>query len=119
MKWPFANFYNLLATPDIKNTSAEPSADDFLARERAILGDDANLFATAQDSTAFDGDILGDGDETSKFKSQFPEVIPQACPIPAPRLSVTACQNPLRTNGSCLTPERSLGDVQLGLRSLR
>lgn len=63
--------------PAIGNTSMEPSADDFLARERAVLGDDANLFATAQDATAYNVDVLGGEDETSKFKSQFPEVIPQ------------------------------------------
>ncbi|TKA72168.1 hypothetical protein B0A55_07879 [Friedmanniomyces simplex] len=32
--------------------SASPAQSDFLARERAALGDDANLFASSTDNTA-------------------------------------------------------------------
>jgi hypothetical protein len=60
-------------------TGAEPSADDFLAREKAILGDDADLFATSQDASAFidaDDDLLGGsgGNATAAFESQFPDI---------------------------------------------
>lgn len=68
----------LAAQTDIANTSADPSTDDFLAREKAILGDDADKFATAEDDAAFqaggDGDLLGGGDETAQFESQFPDL---------------------------------------------
>lgn len=72
------------AQTDIQNSSADPSADDFLAREKAILGDDADNFATADDSAAFQtseddlmggGDLLGGGgDETAQFEQQFPDL---------------------------------------------
>ncbi|KAL6863206.1 Clathrin light chain [Amphichorda felina] len=58
--------------------SGEPSADDFLAREKAVLGDDANQFATAQDASALaepSGDLLGGGEQSqSTFESQFPDL---------------------------------------------
>lgn len=58
------------------------SADDFLAREKAILGDDADQFATTDDAAAFgdSGDLLGGGDNAdSTFESQFPDI---ATPTP-------------------------------------
>lgn len=63
------------AQTDIKDPSAEPSADDFLAREKAILGDDADQFATNQDTAALSGgdDLLGGGDD-AQFQSQFPDI---------------------------------------------
>lgn len=68
----------LEAQTDIKNVSADPSADDFLAREKAILGDDADQFATSEDAAAFgdaSGDLLGGGDNAdSTFESQFPDL---------------------------------------------
>lgn len=57
--------------------------DDFLARERAALGEDAEQFATAQDHVAgdevvADNDLLGGGDEPTEeigqFESSFPSV---------------------------------------------
>lgn len=58
-----------------------PSADDFLAREQALLGDDAAQFATSGDAAAFadtpggDDDLLGGGGaETAQFQSQFPDL---------------------------------------------
>lgn len=57
--------------------------DDFLARERAALGEDAEQFATAQDHVAgnagvADDDLLGGGDapaeEIGQFESSFPSV---------------------------------------------
>lgn len=66
------------AQTDVANPSAEPSTDDFLAREKAILGDDADNFATADDDALFqaggDDDLLGGGDETAQFESQFPDL---------------------------------------------
>ncbi|KAB8239472.1 hypothetical protein ETB97_012689 [Aspergillus alliaceus] len=63
-------------------------ADDFLARERAVLGDDAEQFATAQDHVAstdnvnVGDDLLGGaedvptgaGPEISGFESSFPAI---------------------------------------------
>ncbi|KAL6229971.1 hypothetical protein BDW75DRAFT_245262 [Aspergillus navahoensis] len=59
--------------------------NDFLARERALLGDDADQFATAQDATHTDvnnDELLGDqteaqagaGPEISGFESSFPAI---------------------------------------------
>lgn len=67
-----------VAQTDVANPSADPSTDDFLAREKAILGDDADNFATADDDALFqtggDDDLLGGGDETAQFESQFPDL---------------------------------------------
>jgi len=57
-------------------------ADDFLARERAALGDDADLFVTPGDNadkTANNNDLLGGGDgakssEQAAFESSFPAI---------------------------------------------
>ncbi|CAI7598945.1 unnamed protein product [Penicillium discolor] len=61
--------------------------DDFLARERAVLGEDAEQFATSQDHVAGgnvgagDDDLLGGGDEPveeiGQFESSFPSVATQ------------------------------------------
>ncbi|KAF4631697.1 hypothetical protein G7Y89_g6433 [Cudoniella acicularis] len=53
--------------------------DDFLTREKALLGDDANQFATGHDNAAFveDGeeDLLGGGnEEVTEFESSFPAI---------------------------------------------
>lgn len=58
------------------------SQDDFLARERAVLGEDANQFATPQDNVAegvgANDDLLGGGDvpseEIGQFESSFPSM---------------------------------------------
>lgn len=71
-------------TEVVENTSA--SEDDFLARERAALGEDADQFATPQDHVAAVGggdDLLGGGDDTpaeelGHFESSFPSVETQA-----------------------------------------
>lgn len=65
------------AQTDIKDPSAEPSADDFLAREKAILGDDAELFTTSNDTAAFAGsadDLIGGGNAQTTFEAQFPDL---------------------------------------------
>jgi hypothetical protein len=60
--------------------------DDFLARERAALGDDANQFATSNDNAATvedaDDNLLGGGGdygnqavgEDLEFESSFPAI---------------------------------------------
>jgi hypothetical protein len=70
----------LTAQTDIKATG-ETSTDDFLARERALLGDDATQFTTNNDSSAFaepsNDDLLGGGGDSSgaaQFESQFPDI---------------------------------------------
>lgn len=55
------------------------SGDDFLSREKALLGDDADQFATGNDSAAFaddDNDLLGGGndEEVVEFESSFPAI---------------------------------------------
>lgn len=65
---------------DLEFTSNAGS--DFLNREKALLGDDADLFASGNDSAAFvDGgadDLLGGGqaggEEVTEFESSFPEI---------------------------------------------
>lgn len=60
--------------------------DDFLARERAVLGQDAEQFATPQDHVAegVEGgdDLLGGGEapaeEVQQFESSFPSMETQA-----------------------------------------
>ena len=61
------------------------SQDDFLARERAVLGEDADQFTTPQDNVAegigADNDLLGVGDsseEIGQFESSFPSMDTQA-----------------------------------------
>ncbi|KAF7547717.1 hypothetical protein G7046_g8924 [Stylonectria norvegica] len=77
-RFPSLEDFDSGAQPDIKDPSAEPSTDDFLAREKAILGDDADQFATSEDAVAFgesSGDLLGGGDNVqSTFDSQFPDL---------------------------------------------
>lgn len=58
--------------------------DDFLSREKALLGDDANQFTTNNDNAAFvedgDDDLLGSGggsggnEEVTEFESSFPAI---------------------------------------------
>ncbi|KUJ19490.1 uncharacterized protein LY89DRAFT_683312 [Mollisia scopiformis] len=56
--------------------------DDFLSREKALLGDDANQFSTGHDHAAFvqdgDDDLLGGGggndEEVTEFESSFPAI---------------------------------------------
>ncbi|KAJ0165340.1 Clathrin light chain [Colletotrichum tanaceti] len=85
-RFPSLEDFDSGAQTDIKDSGASPSADDFLAREKALLGEDANQFATAGDSAAFDAgddDLLGGGgsgnviSEESTFESQFPDLANQ------------------------------------------
>lgn len=78
------------------------SEDDFLARERAALGEDADQFATPQDhvaAAAGGDDLLGGGDDASaeeigQFESSFPSVETQA-------------QNEVRVRSTCMRSEVS------------
>jgi hypothetical protein len=70
----------VLAQTDVKDIGSS-SADDFLAREQALLGDDAAQFATSNDTAAFvdtSDDLLGGSDaahiEQSQFQNQFPDI---------------------------------------------
>jgi hypothetical protein len=99
-RFPSLEEFDSGAQTDIKDVSIDASADDFLAREKALLGDDANQFATTADADAFgdaSGDLLGQGDNAqSTFESQFPDltdptagtgVAPGAGPITGPSVS--------------------------------
>lgn len=79
---------NLELATETKGDNVEalsPSGDDFLARERAALGDDATQFASNNDKAAFaedddDDDLLGGGDndgageEVEEFESSYPAI---------------------------------------------
>ncbi|MBE3044634.1 hypothetical protein IMZ48_19150 [Candidatus Bathyarchaeota archaeon] len=70
----------LAVQPDVKDPSADPSADDFLAREQALLGDDADQFKTSENASPVDDtndDLLGgapSANAQSTFESQFPDI---------------------------------------------
>lgn len=79
-RFPSLDDFDSGAQTDIKDVGSS-SADDFLAREQAALGDDAAQFATSSDSNAFvdtSDDLLGGGDsshlEQSQFQNQFPDI---------------------------------------------
>lgn len=60
----------------MKDTTGS-NEQDFLAREKALLGDDAEQFATSGDAAAMEessGDLLGVGTAPSTFESQFPNL---------------------------------------------
>jgi hypothetical protein len=75
-RFPSLEEFDSGAQTDINNTSADPSTDDFLAREKALLGDDADQFASSNDAAAFadDGDLLSQDAAKSTFESQFPDL---------------------------------------------
>ena len=69
--------------------SNDGAGSDFLSRERALLGDDANQFSTPQDSSVpsvniqdgadDDDDLLGGGGQTNgndlnQFQNSFPAI---------------------------------------------
>ena len=71
------------------NSPSGSADDDFLTRERALLGDDADQFASANDHSASapaeddEEDLLGGGSygnaqtkgaDVKRFESSFPEV---------------------------------------------
>ncbi|KAI1336144.1 clathrin light chain [Xylariaceae sp. FL0016] len=78
-RFPSLDDFDSGAQTDIKE-SGSPSADDFLAREQALLGDDAAQFTTGDESAALGGsgsdDLLGGGDGVgnAQFENQFPDI---------------------------------------------
>ncbi|XXH00417.1 ATP-binding cassette permease mdl1 [Hypoxylon texense] len=76
-RFPSLDDFDSGAQTDIKDVGS-PSADDFLARERALLGDDATQFTTGNESAALadpsSDDLLGGGAESAQFESQFPDI---------------------------------------------
>lgn len=68
------------AQTDIREATDAPSASNFLEREKAVLGDDANQFATVEDADFDDNadDLLGAGMASpggnAQFESQFPDI---------------------------------------------
>ncbi|KAJ5168971.1 Clathrin light chain [Penicillium canariense] len=102
------------------------SEDDFLARERAVLGEDADQFATPQDHVAahegVDGgdDLLGDGgdytpaEEIGQFESSFPSVETQAQnERVAPGGTITGSGSPFPATGySSLEPEEEAEPIR-------
>lgn len=68
------------AQTDLQDVPVDATADvdDFLAREKAVLGEDADKFASVEDGAAFDNgddDLLGGGEEeTVQFEQQFPDL---------------------------------------------
>ncbi|KAI3318206.1 clathrin light chain [Xylariaceae sp. AK1471] len=77
-RFPSLDDFDSGAQTDIKEVGS-PSADDFLARERALLGDDATLFTTGNESAALadpSDDLLGEGSPAgnAQFESQFPDL---------------------------------------------
>ncbi|KAK1237515.1 hypothetical protein MKX08_003140 [Trichoderma sp. CBMAI-0020] len=77
-RFPSLEDFDSGAQTDIKDVSDEPSAEDFLAREKALLGDDANQFTTSDDANVLaetGGDLLGEtAVAESSFESQFPDL---------------------------------------------
>ncbi|KAI1497161.1 clathrin light chain [Biscogniauxia marginata] len=80
-RFPSLDDFDSGAQTEIKEAGS-PSADDFLARERALLGDDATQFATGTESAALadptSDDLLGGGEGgnvgSPAFESQFPDI---------------------------------------------
>ncbi|KAL8404154.1 hypothetical protein RB594_009134 [Gaeumannomyces avenae] len=77
-RFPSIDDFDSGVQTDIKTSSEDPSAGDFLAREKAILGEDANQFATVEDGGDDDDDLLGGGgggdSGSAQFESQFPDL---------------------------------------------
>ncbi|KAI5867134.1 clathrin light chain [Durotheca rogersii] len=81
-RFPSLDDFDSGAQTEIKDIGT-PSADDFLARERALLGDDATQFTTGTESAVLmdassaplaDDDLLGGSGEDAQFQSQFPDI---------------------------------------------
>ncbi|AEO63270.1 a7854a04-24a9-446c-b526-97c9e27bcf29 [Thermothielavioides terrestris] len=80
-RFPSLEDFDSGAQTEIKNASDVPSASNFLEREKAILGEDANQFATVEDAGFGEGDndLLGGGGGdalggNAAFESQFPDI---------------------------------------------
>ncbi|KAG5983730.1 hypothetical protein E4U55_007315 [Claviceps digitariae] len=86
-RFPCIDDFDAGAQTEIKDSSTEPSANDFLARERALLGDDAIRFATGDNATIVEphNDLLAQSVvEGSAFESQFPDLANPSVAIGGP-----------------------------------
>ncbi|KAF9890899.1 hypothetical protein FE257_005475 [Aspergillus nanangensis] len=99
---------------EVADNNAGSEENDFLARERAALGDDADQFATAQDHVAADenvdtgDDLLGGAEEApaggvshqdmSGFESSFPAIDTQNEQV-APGGTITGTGAPFPPSG--------------------
>ncbi|KAM3515998.1 hypothetical protein MY11210_000280 [Beauveria gryllotalpidicola] len=75
-RFPSLDDFDSGAQTEVKDTTGS-GEQDFLAREKALLGDDADQFATSGDAAALEdtsGDLLGEGNVPSAFESQFPDL---------------------------------------------
>ncbi|KAI0117067.1 clathrin light chain [Daldinia grandis] len=76
-RFPSLDDFDSGAQTEIQDVGS-PSADDFLARERALLGDDATQFTTGNESAALadpsSDDLLGGSAENTQFENQFPDI---------------------------------------------
>ncbi|PFH60856.1 hypothetical protein XA68_10213 [Ophiocordyceps unilateralis] len=77
-RFPSLEDFDSGAQTEVQAPTIDAAADDFLAREKAVLGADADQFATVEDDVAFaepGGDLLGEADAAqSSFESQFPDL---------------------------------------------
>ncbi|KAJ9221982.1 hypothetical protein DTO169C6_5611 [Paecilomyces variotii] len=96
---------------DVVETNGADNADDFLARERALLGEDAEQFATPNDATAAaeatvadDDDLIGGdlpqgaSEEIPGFESSFPAIETQNEQV-APGGTITGTGAPFPATG--------------------
>ncbi|KAK3308201.1 clathrin light chain [Chaetomium strumarium] len=105
-RFPSLEDFDSGAQTDIKDTSDVPSASNFLEREKAILGEDANQFATVEDAGIddADNDLLGGGVSSAggnaAFESQFPDItspnagVTSSGPITGPSVSYNSGYQP-------------------------
>ncbi|KAK2624624.1 hypothetical protein QTJ16_005817 [Diplocarpon rosae] len=84
-RFPSLEEFDSGAQTEAPGSSGFESGNDFLSREKALLGDDADQFATGNDSSAFveggDDDLLGGGggysganEQVTEFESSFPAI---------------------------------------------
>ncbi|KKK22672.1 hypothetical protein ARAM_002575 [Aspergillus rambellii] len=105
-RFPSLEDFSAGQTEAIETNGTEES--DFLARERAALGDDADQFATAQDHVAdvLDNELLGGAEEIqagaipeiSGFESSFPAIDTQNEQV-APGGTITGSGAPFPPTG--------------------
>ncbi|BCR83331.1 clathrin light chain CLC1 [Aspergillus chevalieri] len=107
-RFPSLDEFSAGQTEPVETNGAD--ADDFLARERAVLGEDAEQFATAQDHVAegqdAGDDLLGESapaasaapEEISGFESSFPAIETQNEQV-APGGTITGTGAPFPPTG--------------------
>ncbi|KAG6034870.1 hypothetical protein E4U41_006340 [Claviceps citrina] len=86
-RFPSIDDFDAGAQTEIRDSFVESSADDFLAREKALLGDDASQFVTGDDAAIAEpgGDLLAQSVvEDSTFESQFPDLAGPSASVGGP-----------------------------------